>query len=73
MTNDTRKFYIDWEAADLITVTNLRDAYAYLKTENAEIEALDEIPEHKSADLVYNTNMLKALKRVLHYYGVEAE
>lgn len=71
--SDNRKFYISWEAADLIVVENLKDQYEYLKQENAEIQAMDEIPDHKIADLGYNINLLKALKQVLHHYGVTVE
>lgn len=68
---DNRKFFISWEAADLIVVENLKEQYEYLKKENAEIEALDDIPDHKAADLGYNVKMLKALRTVLKHYGVD--
>ena len=65
---DNRKFYIPWEAADLIVIENLREQYEYLKKENEEIEALDDIPDHKACDLGYNIRVLKALKTVLKHY-----
>jgi hypothetical protein len=70
---DNRKFYINWEAADRITELSLLDQYEYLTSEVKEIEALDEIPEHKAADLGYNISMLKALKKVLGHYGVTVQ
>lgn len=73
MTNDDRKFYINWEAADQITITNLKDQYDYLSSENAEFEKDDDLPEHKYSDMVYNTKLMKALKLVLQHYGVDVE
>lgn len=66
---NSRGLQLDFEAADRITILNLKDCYKTLTKENEEIQALDEIPEHKSQDLVYNINMLKHLSAVLHYFG----
>lgn len=60
---------LDFETADRITACCLKEAYAYMKKENKEINELDEIPEHRGADLVYNKNMMKNIKAVLEYYG----
>lgn len=73
MKNADNKFYIDHETADLITIANLRNRYNCLEAENAELENLDQILEHNVSDLVYNLNVLKALKVVLNHYGVDIE
>lgn len=66
-----RKFFISWEAADLIAVENLREQYEFLVKENEEIEALDDIPDYKAEDLGYNIKVLKALRTVLKHYGAD--
>ena len=66
---NSRGLQLDFDTADRITILNLKDCYKTLIKENEEIQALDEIPEHKSQDLVYNINMLKHISAVLHYFG----
>ena len=68
-----RKFYISWDTADTITVENLKDTYEFIKKENEKISALDDIPEHVAADLVYNLKMIKALQAVLAHFGADVE
>ena len=68
---DNRKFYIPWDAADLIVIENLREQYEFLVKENEEIEALDDIPDYKAEDLGYNIKVLKALRTVLKHYGAD--
>lgn len=65
----TKGLELDFETADKITVLNLKDAYNYLQTEIEEIRTLDEIPDHKAADMCYNVRMVKHIKEVLSYYG----
>ena len=65
----TKGLELDFETADKITVLNLKDAYNYLQIEIEEIRALDEIPDHKAADMCYNVRMVKHIKEVLSYYG----
>lgn len=73
---DNRKFYIPWEAADLIVVENLREQFDYLTKENTELTSMaevDEMPDHKIADMVYNIKVLNALRIVLKHYGAEPQ
>lgn len=66
---NSRGLQLDFDTADRITILNLKDCHKTLTQENKEIEALDDIPEHKSEDLVYNIKMLKHISAVLHYFG----
>lgn len=65
----TKELTIDFETADKITVLNLKDAYTYLQKEIEEIRTLDEIPDHKAADMCYNVRMVKHIREVLSYFG----
>ena len=62
----TRKFEIDIETADRITLLALKDNREYLKKELKRHRKGEWIhPE----DVVYNTQLLEALKIVIDYYG----
>lgn len=60
---------LDFETADRITVSCLKEAYITMNKENKKIEELDPIPGYKGEDLVYNKNMMKNIKEVLKYFG----
>ena len=70
---DDRKFYIDWEAADQITKLNLKEAYAYMSSDNAAFEnklvTVGKLEEHEISDMSYNTIMMTHIREVLKYYG----
>lgn len=65
------KFFISYEAADLITSENLLEVYNDLSHENVTSAQMEIIPDYKVEEMVYNNNMLRALKVVLDYYGVK--
>jgi hypothetical protein len=69
--SDTKKFYIDWETADRIAAQNLLEQHEFLTVENAEINEMDEVPLHRLEDMAYNIKVLKAIKVLLGYYGVD--
>ena len=60
------KLEIDYETADRITLLALKDQQEYLKKE---------LKRHRKGewmhpeDVVYNTQLLEALKIVIDYYG----
>ena len=62
----TRKFEIDIETVDRITLLALKDQKEYLKRE---------LKRHRKGewmhpeDVVYNTQLLEALKIIIDYYG----
>lgn len=62
----SRKFEIDIETADRITLLILKDQQEYLKKE---------LKRHRKGewmhpeDVVYNTRLLEALDTVIKYYG----
>ena len=62
----SRKFEIDIETVDRITLLALKDQKEYLKKE---------LKRHRKGewmhpeDVVYNTQLLEALKIVIDYYG----
>lgn len=63
---------IDWETADRITVHNLKD---HLKMITEDVEKLEtlmnegDLAEYQQKDYMYNVGMLKAMKKVLVYFG----
>ncbi len=62
----SRKFEIDIETVDRITLLALKDQKEYLKKE---------LKRHRKGewmhpeDVVYNTQLLEALKIIIDYYG----
>ena len=64
---------IDTEILDGFTLANLKEALAFNEKENELIslsyQFTDEMPEYKREDYKYNKKLIKALKRVIHYYG----
>jgi hypothetical protein len=62
---------IDWETADRITVTNLKNIMSTLDKDNDRIaRQIDQVPgKHLESDLAYNHNLIKSIKVVLSYFG----
>lgn len=60
------ELYIDWEAADRITVAVLKDAY---EVANSMIKEDYDGYMHPN-DLAYNFELIKHLAFVLEYFGV---
>jgi hypothetical protein len=66
------KLTIDFETADRLTLVNLKEALKYNVEENDAIKEkylLDDMPDYKLEDFQYNKKLIKALKRVISYYG----
>lgn len=61
-----RKFEIDYETAERITLLSLKDHKQYLKKE---------LKDHKKGaymhpeDVVHNTQLIEALEVIIKYYG----
>lgn len=74
MSNEVEGLTIDWETADRITVLNLKD-YVKMLTENVEnLESLMEqgdLADYQKQDYMDNISTLKAIKKVLEYFGEE--
>lgn len=62
----SRKFEIDIETVDRITLLALKDQQKYLKKELKRHSKGDWM---HPADVVYNTQLLEALEVVIDYYG----
>jgi hypothetical protein len=62
---------IDWETADRITVTNLKNIMSTLDTDNDRIaRQIEQVAgKHLESDLEYNHNLIKSIKVVLSYFG----
>jgi hypothetical protein len=73
MDNNTKSLglSIDWETADRITITNLRNMLSTLDTDNERItKQIEQLPgKHLESDLEYNHNLIKSIKVVLSYFG----
>jgi len=67
------KFYIDYEAADLITKENLKEAVIHLKADSKQIRKRikggEKVGQHTLSDLEYNERLLIHIVEVLKYYG----
>lgn len=59
------KFEIDQDAADRITVTNLRDWRKYLVRENRELKKRFPLPDHLAHDLASNIQYIAALDLII--------
>ena len=62
---------ISWETADNITVDNLHDVYVSVKRDLA-MHSRGEMWMHEE-DVEANKKLVKALKRVLKYYGKDVD
>ena len=63
---------IDWETADRITVLNLKDCLKMMTEDVEKLESLmneEGLAEYQQKDYMYNVGMLKAMKKVLEYFG----
>lgn len=63
------KLELDYDVADGITLLNLKDSYDCMSKETQELRSMDDIPDYKMQDLIYNERMLRHLKHVIRYYG----
>lgn len=62
---------ISWETADNITIDNLADVYAGILK---DMQMYDNGSKWMHADdVVENKKLLKALKRILRYYGKDVD
>lgn len=71
-----RKLEIPFEVADGITVACLSEQYAYLQTEQEQLEKLiesGEIEDYQGADYVSNKRMMAHIKAVLRYFGSDVD
>lgn len=64
------KFEIDQEAADRITLLNLKDWRKYLAKENRELKKQFPLPEHRAHDFASNIKYIQALDMVIGAYEV---
>ena len=64
----TRKFEIDQEAADRITLLNLKDWRKYLAKENKALAKRFPLPDHLAHDLINNKKYIQALDIVIGAY-----
>jgi hypothetical protein len=62
----SRKFEIDIETVDRITLLALKDQKEYLKK---ELKRHSKGEWMHPEDVVYNTQLLEALKIIIDYYG----
>lgn len=59
------KFEIDQDAANSITVTNLKDWRKYLMKENRDLKKKFPLPDHLARDMADNTRYIQALDIVI--------
>jgi hypothetical protein len=59
---------IDFEFADKITVTNLKDSYERIQDEIRELEARDNLQPWQKEDYESAKKNRKAIKKVLRYF-----
>jgi hypothetical protein len=63
---------IDWETADRITVLNLKECLIRITEEAKAIESLmdqGDLAEYQKRDYVDHVSDIKAMERVLKYFG----
>ena len=66
------KLELDWETADRITLTSLKDVLKGLEKHNRSIEKemeSGELPEYQKRNYVDNQEYIVAFKKVIEYYG----
>jgi hypothetical protein len=66
-----KRLMISWETADCITIDNLHDVYVNTKHDLA-MHSRGESWMHDE-DVKANKKLVKALKRVLKYYGKDVD
>ena len=64
---------IDFEFADKITVTNLKDSYERIGNELRDLEALDKLQPWQQEDYEHAKKNRKAIKKVLRYFMNQTE
>lgn len=64
---------IDYEFADRITVTNLKDSYERIGNEIRDLEAIEKRESWQEEDYQYALKNRKAIKRVLEYFMIHDE
>lgn len=60
---------IDYEMADRITVSNLKDTMNFLVKRNSQISNSSNITQEMSDTYVKNTKMIEHFKAVLEHFG----
>ena len=60
---------LDYEAADRITILNLKKSRKFIKKEIAKKDSLDKMPDYLLADYGYDQRLILAMTTVLNYYG----
>lgn len=63
---------IDYEMADRITVSNLKDTMSFLIKRNTQISNTANITQEMSDNYVKNTRLIEAFKLILEHYGEKA-
>ena len=64
---------IDFELADKITVTNLKDSYERIGNEIRDLESQDKLQPWQQEDYDYAKKNRKAIKKVLRYFMNQTE
>jgi hypothetical protein len=64
------KFEIDQEAANRITLLNLKDWRKYLVKENRDLKKKFPLPDHLAQDMTNNIKYIQALDIVIGAYEV---
>lgn len=60
---------IDYEMADRITISNLKDTMSFLIKRNSQISNTTNITQEMSDNYVKNTRLIEAFKLILEHYG----
>lgn len=60
---------IDYEMADRITISNLKDTMSFLTKRNTQISNTANITQEMSDNYVKNTRLIEAFKLILEHYG----
>ena len=60
---------IDYEMADRITVSNLKDTVNFLIKRNAQISNSSNITQEMSDNYIKNNKLIEAFKMILEHYG----
>lgn len=74
MSNEVEGMTIDWDTADRITVLNLKQYVQILTEQIEQLENLMEqgdLAEYQQQDYMDNVSTLKAITKVLKYFGEE--
>jgi hypothetical protein len=72
MSKENKGMTIDWETADRITVCNLKECLVRITEEVQALESLmdqGDLADYKKRDYVDHVSDIKAIERVLKYFG----